>query len=491
MDAWPEIIFLDGTYKSLESDLTVMIAAVEDSVGATEIVGIALLTNEDAESMSWFIKSFKEDHESACSRIKCIMSDKDQNMRKQIRLIFENIPLYLCTFHTLQTYGRKVTEAKRDISTSEKKECLEYLQAMVFSRSHNEYEKLYKEFSNIAPNSVLQYFNSNWAECKNDWTVHSMTSCNFGNNTNNRLESLNAQAKALIEKRSTLPDFIRSYFPSTESRQARVAVRVARNFTTKPTMRLFNEGTAEYLYMQLLTEEAAERVVEEIRAYQYLSLKQHNTNTCTFLSPNNVESCASISSCGCIFSTSFMLPCRHIFSTRKYFRESLYSEELCAQRWTKKYCVNKQRCFQSQNIEAVESFPVIITTISSSTLGQRTEEKRMLIVGVTNSLLTLCSQCCHENYEVKVGIFKKLIEIWSGGVAEVYVEQHVNNNNVERENQRDHDKKKKSILSVTKKKKLLDPLKKSIVEIGMESNDEKFKKINKVLKIIEGFWVNR
>lgn len=114
MKAWPEVVFIDGTYKLLKSDLTVMLLAVEDSVGATEIVGVGLLLNEDAKSMRWFLDMFEKDHESACTRIKCFMSDKDRNMRAEINLVFGNdIIMYLCLFHTLQTFNREITVLKR------------------------------------------------------------------------------------------------------------------------------------------------------------------------------------------------------------------------------------------------------------------------------------------------------------------------------------------------------------------------------------------
>ena len=45
--AFPEIIFVDPTYKLLELQFPVYLFACEDSNGSTEIVGMGLLMTED------------------------------------------------------------------------------------------------------------------------------------------------------------------------------------------------------------------------------------------------------------------------------------------------------------------------------------------------------------------------------------------------------------------------------------------------------------
>ena len=55
--AYPEIIFLDATYKLLELGLPVYIMLCEDSNGQSEIIAVCLLVFED---VIWMMNTFKK-----------------------------------------------------------------------------------------------------------------------------------------------------------------------------------------------------------------------------------------------------------------------------------------------------------------------------------------------------------------------------------------------------------------------------------------------
>ena len=60
--SYPEIIFIDATYKLTESRLLVYIFLVEDFMGESEIAGVGLLVSENAESLRWLLNAFKENN---------------------------------------------------------------------------------------------------------------------------------------------------------------------------------------------------------------------------------------------------------------------------------------------------------------------------------------------------------------------------------------------------------------------------------------------
>ncbi|XP_043277066.1 uncharacterized protein [Venturia canescens] len=92
MSAWPDIVFIDGTYMLLKTRLTVMLLVVEDGNGLTEVVGVGLLANEDRPTFEWFLRTFKDANTEACSRIWSIMGDKDLLERDVLKEVFsENI----------------------------------------------------------------------------------------------------------------------------------------------------------------------------------------------------------------------------------------------------------------------------------------------------------------------------------------------------------------------------------------------------------------
>ena len=52
---YPEILFLDATYKLLEIRLPVYLFLVEDSMGESEVVGVAILVEETEEIVRWML----------------------------------------------------------------------------------------------------------------------------------------------------------------------------------------------------------------------------------------------------------------------------------------------------------------------------------------------------------------------------------------------------------------------------------------------------
>ena len=62
--SYPELLFMDATYKLNELRIPVYILLVEDSLGLSEVVGVALLVNKTKESISWLIQTFAENNET-------------------------------------------------------------------------------------------------------------------------------------------------------------------------------------------------------------------------------------------------------------------------------------------------------------------------------------------------------------------------------------------------------------------------------------------
>ena len=101
MSSWPEIALIDGTYKLLAQDFTLMLLLVEDSNGLSEVAGVGLIVHEDHETFEWFLGFFKDENQYACTLIKCFMADKDLLERDVLKEMF-GVPVYICLFHTLK-----------------------------------------------------------------------------------------------------------------------------------------------------------------------------------------------------------------------------------------------------------------------------------------------------------------------------------------------------------------------------------------------------
>lgn len=55
-DLFPEVLFMDGTYKLINIRCPVYVLCIENSFGKTDVVGIGVLMSETAEIINWLIQ---------------------------------------------------------------------------------------------------------------------------------------------------------------------------------------------------------------------------------------------------------------------------------------------------------------------------------------------------------------------------------------------------------------------------------------------------
>ena len=210
--AYPELLCLDATYKLLDLRLPIYLMLVEDSNGQSEIVAVCILVSEDTESIQWMLEVFKS-HNPMWSNIQVIMADKDIKERDTVKNVLPEATVLICLFHTLRTFRREVTCEKMGITSGERNMCLETIQKMAYAPSLEEYDKLYEFMKDNCPRKVVEYFNENWHEIKNEWVLGFKAACgSFLNFTNNRLESINGKLKQVINFHSSLEEFIAKFF---------------------------------------------------------------------------------------------------------------------------------------------------------------------------------------------------------------------------------------------------------------------------------------
>ena len=164
MQLWPEVLFIDGTYELINTNHTVIVLAVEDSVGRTRIVGICLLSSEDIDSFEWFLTTFKNNNIEACKNIQIIMGDKDHTQRQVLNKVFKDVKVnHTFVFFTLCKYLSVNYRALQRITkyniSKNKKKTLKFLQQLAYSRTEQSYSKIYRKFCKNISKDVVEYFN--------------------------------------------------------------------------------------------------------------------------------------------------------------------------------------------------------------------------------------------------------------------------------------------------------------------------------------------
>lgn len=106
MQSYPEYTGIEATYKLLELRTPVYVMHNEDGNGATQVVCIALLVQEDAPSMQWLLKKL-QGLNPVWTQTSCIMADKDLLERHCPKECFPHAKVLVCVYYTLRTFGKR------------------------------------------------------------------------------------------------------------------------------------------------------------------------------------------------------------------------------------------------------------------------------------------------------------------------------------------------------------------------------------------------
>jgi len=263
-DVYPELTFVDATYKLLQIHLPVYLTLCEDSNGQSEITSVCLLATEDAESLTWMMDMFKKDNKN-WTKTRAVMADKDIGERDSIKHCFPDACVFICLFHTLRSFQREISSSKIGISAGKRALCLELLQKMAYASSDGEYEDLYMQFTQDAPVNVVEYFNANWHPIHEEWVLGLKAQCgSFLNKTNNRIECFNAKLKQVISRNSSLEEFVENFFIAPTALRKGVDHKAAAMIHKTP-VRPWNNGSPESNYTTLLTPYAVKYIVQQLQ----------------------------------------------------------------------------------------------------------------------------------------------------------------------------------------------------------------------------------
>ncbi|XP_065684306.1 uncharacterized protein LOC124807723 [Hydra vulgaris] len=409
-NSYPEFLCFDATYKLLQIRLPVYIILCEDSCGESKVAAVGLITNEDAASLSWFVETFKRNN-CSWSKTNAIITDKDLNERDVLRASFPDASLLLCLFHTLRTFNREISTVKLGITSGQRTSCLELIQKLAYARSETQYNEFYDIFVSLSPTTVLEYFNNNWHNIRNEWVFGLNYACaNFMNTTNNRLENFNGKLKEVVDCNSTLENFLENLYVLLAS------MRNERDHKTifkmqKICIDFFEPNSAESEYKNILTTYAFEQVLKQFSLHSEVNLFCDNENYIVKSSEGMLI--VTSDSCGCMFRKSMGLPCRHIFAVRQLLGLNLFDAKLCLERWTIKYYRQHQRVFNTSSKTKESCVQISVAPRKKTILSQHEKFKHAL--RTTSLLATLVSESTGPSFEQRMGLLQELQKGWEHG----------------------------------------------------------------------------
>ena len=415
-NAYPEILFVDATYKLLELQLPLYILAVEESNGLTEIVGVCVLAVETRESLVWFLEAFKN-HNPAWEKTRVVMADKDINEREVIASCLPNAAILICLFHTLRSFRREITPDKVNISQGTRKVLLELVERMAYATKIEEYERLKNMYLANASREAASYFIENWDVIREQWVMGDKFAVgNFLNSTNNRLECLNSKLKQVINKYSSLEDLFHQFFIILCTLRGETDHKAIMSFQ-KSKFSYYRLTDAEKRYSDFLTNYASKYVLKQIdiaSSVQYNFEMSADNHSYKLMTSNGLV-LVTPSTCSCLFATSMRLPCRHIFALRRIKDLPLFQENLCEVRWSAAYYKHTQRSFTSVNNESEESASGLNVCRLSSTRTRSHQQKFRIAHDMAKKLANVAAFASGEELDNRMSQMRQLLELWSGG----------------------------------------------------------------------------
>ena len=342
--SYPEVIFVDATYKLNNLRMPMYILLVVDGNGQSEIIAIYITSLETEEAITKMVQVFKANN-SCWDMTRVVMTDKDLIERAVFRNEFPKSSLLICLFHTLRSFKREITCEKLSIRAGEREHALELITAIAYSKSELKYNENYQLLLQSGMQSVISYYNNNWHPIRYEW-VECYKGVNFtlGERTNNRLESINGKIKSVCSRHVNLDTFFDQFFAVL------ACLRNERDHSTlmaivKKRVILSPINSPEWQYASLLTPYAFTYVQEQLSRMAKVSLAEDSTTGAHSVSTSEGNLSVTANSCCCRFWKTMHLPCRHILATRSKTQLPLYSPNLVSDRWKIKYI---QEAFNSK-----------------------------------------------------------------------------------------------------------------------------------------------
>ena len=410
------MLFIDATHKLNELRMPLYVLLVEDGNGESQIVSLWLVASEDAVTIRTMTLMFKK-HNKDWSRTLTIMSDKDFGERGIFLQEFPQVNLLICLYHVLRIFRREITSEKMGITAAERLHVLDILQRMSYATKEEAYFDTYREFQQTGLKTVLDYFNDNWHQIRNEW-VCGLKDDNlmFQNHTNNRVESINQKLKSVISKFACLPQFCCELLKVLSSFHVERDHRAITLFQKVPSQP-FPKGSHKYQYMQVVTPFALSHIVKQIDLASQVKFKSEVGNGYICESTSKSQVVSSVDDCNCSFRKAMQLPCKHMFTVRKKTDLPLFEPTLCAERWTLQYYKSSQYVLHDQDTCNNENFfyvtSMVPQTSKQAVLSQH--EKFRKANHVTQKLASLASEVSMKEFNVRLACLEEITKIWERG----------------------------------------------------------------------------
>ena len=405
----PNMIFMDNTYNVNMEGYSLNVILVDDENGNGKPVAYTYMRRETKENLTRIMEIFAEYND--ISKINVVMIDKDLTEISVLKEKLPNAHIQLCSFHVIKYFKTKVSKID-NIKGNEKRDLLQLLRSILYSDTEEHYserhERLLNEFSFFA-----QYYNDNWHSCRHMWVrCFQKDILNYGNFTNNKIESHNEKIKQYLSSKMHIPESVEHLIRAINDTYARSTYNNFLNLKTR--IDTSSNDDVRNRYASLCVPSAFEIIRSElIKVCSIQHEVRDGENSVTIVSaPDAKEYHVSdnLTSCSCTINCNYGVPCRHIFVGRKEAGVDLYEESLVDQKW--KRCKVSSGTVSTQSV--APNSPNVVQRKKKETGKDRLTpiEKYLKASEFFKEMASFMSTCGEKEFYSKLDQLKDLKDRW-------------------------------------------------------------------------------
>ncbi|RUS68717.1 hypothetical protein EGW08_023520 [Elysia chlorotica] len=204
-NAFPEVIYMDGTYRVNQSGYPLYQLMVEDSAGRGRPVFYAFVRLETSDLLTHMLSVFKSFVGGDISKTAVFMTDKCLKERHAIFTIFPEVKSLLCHFHVHKAFKEKISTLA--LSKEQKQTLKTLTHQLVTIECEVKFVNVLQKISAEFP-IFFSYLEKHWLtpDIVNHWpTCKRLGIPSLGSDTNNICESENKRLKKLLCSSTSLP----------------------------------------------------------------------------------------------------------------------------------------------------------------------------------------------------------------------------------------------------------------------------------------------
>ncbi|KAK3913122.1 DNA topoisomerase 3-alpha [Frankliniella fusca] len=262
-----------------------------------------------------------------------------------------------------------------------------------------EFQSLVEDLKETSSEAFFKYFEESWLKCPHAWCdIDKKKSLNYGNTTNNRVESFNSKIKKMINSHSTLAEAVQGLLNLVRNKEEDVFFKDVQANLKKTYLSNSQDQNIQCM-LSHLTLYAAKLEIWEYEAEVSQKEMEYYKSTETV--------------CECKHKKSFNLPCRHMFEERRRKGTPVFTTtESLEKIWLKAEQTNHpQKCSIALNEDRAEG-TVIVRSIPAKKAD--TPLKKYQLADVEAKIM--CNILSESvQFHERLCVLRDIIKIWSDG----------------------------------------------------------------------------